>query len=112
MGSPQQELSQQDDVSPDSTRRAASPYFSRTASLIFVVFICSSLATNNFLWLDSLVPRAALGIEKAEQFLQGFRIRRIPEERPFPLHAYEVFVLQLVQMMGKRRARDVELAAD
>jgi ACR3 family arsenite efflux pump ArsB len=48
------------------------------------------------LWLYRLVPCAAFGIAEAEQFLQRLAVGRVPEERAFPAHVHQVFILQLV----------------
>ena len=69
-------------------------------------------ATDNLLRLEHVVPRTAFGVQKTQELLQGFGIRRIPEEGPFAAHSHEIFVLQFVEMMRERRIRYVEFRAD
>src|ERR1043166_1078424 len=101
---PQQEL-----PSPAVTRRAAAPYRSFTTSLISCALIFASpqsikdelFAAGNSLRLDRFISRAALGIQKAEQFRQRLVIRRIAQKSPFPPHFYQILIPKLIQMMGK-----------
>src|SRR5579871_3469328 len=67
-------IGSQQEHPPESTARAACPYFSFTASL-------SSMVRSSFAQiydrarLDGFVPRAALRIQKAQQFLQDLGMR-------------------------------------
>ena len=49
------------------------------------VLILSLFAANDLLRLNSLVARAALGIQETEKLFQHRRVRRVAQERPFPL---------------------------
>ena len=51
------------------------------------------LAAEDFFRLDSLVPRATLGVQKTEKLLQSFRIGRIPEVGAFAPDTHQVLVL-------------------
>src|ERR1039457_1190622 len=105
---PQQELP------PDFTRKAASPYFCLTTSLMSVV---SVVLMNGLLFtdlydlfrFDSLIARAALGIEELQQFLQGAGICGVTKKSTLPLHFDQAIGPQLVQMMGEGRVGDFEL---
>src|SRR5947199_10101078 len=93
-------------------RRAASPYFSLTISLTSIVFSLGLFAElDACLRLNRLVAGAAFGIEEAEQLPQCVGIGRIPEIGAFPAHLHEVFVLELVEVMGQRGGRNVQLRA-
>jgi len=70
------------------------------------------LQSGDFLGLDGFVPSAALGVEKPEQFLQGVSICPIANECLFPLCCHDVVVLQLLEMMGERRAANTDLCLD
>ena len=74
---------------PDATRSAACAVF------LFHYFfdvgrthICSFTCSRRWLLrFDRLVARAALRVEKAQQFLQRVRVGRVPEERALAAHA-------------------------
>ena len=65
-----------------------------------IVLSLSAANLNDFLGLDGLVAGAALRVEKLQQFLQGFGVGRVAQERALPPHAHQVFVLELVEMVG------------
>src|ERR1022692_388554 len=44
---------------------------------------------DDVLGFDRFVAGAAFGIEKAQQLLQRFRIRRVPQEGPFAAHLHQ-----------------------
>ena len=69
-------------------------------------------AAKNLVGFDCLIACAALGVQEAEEFLQGFGIRGIPEKSSFPSDPNQIFVPQLVQMMRQCGARDAQLASD
>src|SRR6266852_3062464 len=58
--------------------------------------------------LQRLVPRAALRIKKLQQFLERFGICRVPQKCALPLHAHQIFIPQLVQVMRQRRIGNLE----
>jgi hypothetical protein len=60
-----------------------------------------SLLANLYdvLRLESLIAGATLGVEELQKFLQRFGIRGVPQKRSFPLHQYQVFCPELVEMM-------------
>jgi hypothetical protein len=58
--------------------------------------VFSLSAANDLVGFDGFVPRAAFREQKTQQFLKGFTIGRIPEERPFPANLDEIFVFQLL----------------
>lgn len=62
--------------------------------------------------LNRSVSCAALGVKKAQQFLERVGIGGIPKERALPVHVYEIFVLELVQMMRQRGGGNIQLCAD
>ena len=65
-------------------------------------------AAKNLVGFDCLIACAALGVQEAEEFLQGFGIRGIPEKSSFPSDPNQIFVPQLVQMMrGELVKRDL-----
>src|SRR5438067_4874772 len=98
---------------PSMTRRAASPYFSLTISFTSIALSLGSVANlRDSLGLNRLVARAAFRIKEAQQLLQSFRIGGIPEVGAFAVHAHQVFVLELFEMVRKRRGRNVELRSD
>src|ERR1035437_9466252 len=106
---PQQELP------PDFTRRAASPYFCLTTSLMSVasvVLINGLLFTdlNDVLRFEGLIARAAFGVEELQQFLQSLGVRGVAKERAFALDFDEAFRLQFVEMMREGRVGDFEFA--
>src|SRR5260370_32790079 len=99
------------DLPPVETLRAACPYFSFTTSLMSGVLMFISLfATDNLLRLDSLISGAALGVKKAQQFLERAGVGRIPQERAFPADGHQVFVLEFFQVVGQSGARNLKLA--
>jgi hypothetical protein len=55
------------------------------------------------------VAGAAFGVEKLQEFLQGFGVGGVTEESAFAFDENEVFVLQFVQMMGERGIGNVQL---
>ena len=66
-------------------------------------------AAKNLVGFDCLIACAALGVQEAEEFLQGFGIRGIPEKSPLALHVHETDLLQFFEVMRKRRRGNVEL---
>jgi len=54
---------------------------------------------NDGFRLNRLIARATLSVQEAKQFLQAFGVRRIPQERTLPRDGYEVFVLQLLEVV-------------
>ena len=75
-----------------------------------VLMACpSSTEGRDFPGFDGLVPRAALGVEKPEQFLEGVSVCSVANEGFFPLGRDECVVLQLLEMMGERRAANTGL---
>src|SRR5229473_385023 len=62
--------------------------------------------------LQRFVPRATLRIEKLQQFLERFRICRVTQKRALALHVHELFILELVQMMGERRIWNFHFSLD
>ena len=63
---------------------------------------------NNVLWFNGAVARAAFGVEKAQQILQGGGAGAVAEERPFAADFDQILILQLVEMMGKRGSGNIE----
>jgi hypothetical protein len=57
-------------------------------------------------WLQRLAPRAAFGVEKVKQLLQGRRVCLVPEVCAFAPDGDQVFVLQLLKVMRKRGTWD------
>jgi hypothetical protein len=51
--------------------------------------------------LDRFVAGAALGVKKAEQFLQRFRVGGVPEKGAVAAHRDQFLILELFQMMRK-----------
>src|SRR3954447_23958837 len=97
---------------PLVTRRAASPYFSLTISVTSIwTFLLLLAELEDGLRLNRLVAAAAFGIEEAEQLPQRVGVGRIPEIGAFPAYLHEVFVLELVEVMGERGGRNVQLRA-
>src|SRR5450631_209530 len=106
---PQQELP------PDFTRRAASPYFCLTTSLmsvVSVVLITQLLFAdlNDVLRFESLIARAAFGVEELQQLLQSGGVRGVAKKRALALHFDQAFGPQFVEMMREGRVRDFEFA--
>ena len=62
--------------------------------------------------VNSLVARAALRIQKVHDLVQGFQVRRIPQECPLASHPHEIFVLEFIEMMGQRGCRDLRRLLD
>src|SRR5579864_3827647 len=87
---PQQELP------PVFTRKAASPYFCFTTSLmsvVSVVLMMELLFTDLYdvLRFKSFVTGTTFGVEKLKQFLQSFRVCGVTEECSLPFNSHEVF---------------------
>src|ERR1051326_7667630 len=109
---------QQEEPPPDFTRRAASPYFCFTTSLmsaVSAVLMNDSLFTdldnallNNALRFEGLVAGTAFRIEELQQFLQGFGVGGVSQKRAFAFYVDEIFGAQLVEMMRERRVGDFE----
>src|SRR5215472_1036810 len=112
---PHGDAPQQDDPVPETTRRAASPYFSLTISLMSMSgvlttgLLSSSIAADNLLRLNRFIARAALGIKKAKQLRQHLTIGPITQEGALALHRNQLFISQFVQMMGKRGIGNIQL---
>src|SRR3989442_12761173 len=64
---------------------------------------------NDLLRFDCLAAAATLGVQEAEKLLQAFRVGDIAQESAFPPHNDQLLVLQLIQIMGERGARNVQL---
>src|SRR5581483_6614546 len=94
---PQQELP------PECTRSAAAAYFSRTTSLM--VSMKATCKSEESFRAES--PCSACSIPRRER-------KAVPEahERSLPLHANQVLVSELVQMMRESRGRNVQLRLD
>src|SRR5579872_764517 len=109
---------QQEELPPDFTRRAASPYFCFTTALmsaVSAVLMSDSLFAdlnhtflNNALRFERLVASAAFGVEELQQFLQGLSVGGVAEKRAFAFHVDETFGAQLVEMMREGRVGDFE----
>lgn len=54
---------------------------------------------NDLLRSDSLVSCATLRVEELEQVLKGIGVCGVVQESTLTLHAYEVFCLELVEMV-------------
>src|SRR6516162_5006556 len=98
---------------PCFTRRAASPYFSRTASLIaelvsFDMMILLLTDLNDRLRVNGAAARAALGVKELEQFLKSRGVRGVAKKRAFAFDKHQIFGLQLFEMMGEGGVRNVE----
>src|SRR5216684_3155862 len=103
---------------PLLTRKAACPYFSFTTSLMLISAI-SRLASgmvallftelDEVLRLKRLVAGAALGIKKLQNFAQRFSVGGVVQKRALALDLNELFILELVEMVRKRGAGDLEL---
>src|SRR3979490_1369019 len=91
----------QHELPPPLTRKAACPYFSFTTSLISVLLMALLLFADldDLFRLHGLVARAALGVQKLEQFLQRVGVCGVAEKSAFSSNMDEVFRLQLVEMM-------------
>src|SRR4029077_9071412 len=86
---PQQELP------PVFTRKAASPYFCFTTSLISVVsvvLIKTLLFTDLYdvLRFKGFITSAAFGIKELQQFLQRFGVGGVAKKCALPFHGHEV----------------------
>src|SRR5437763_1291222 len=66
---------------------------------------CLLTELDDCCWFNCLVPRAAFGIEEAQQFLKGIRIRGIPQKCALPPYLNQVLVLELVKVVRQRRRR-------
>src|SRR5271155_2571565 len=86
---PQQELP------PVVARSAASPYFSFTTSLMFASAMRSSLLAdlNYVARCDGFVSRAALGVEKLQDFLERLGIGAVAKEGALAADDDQAFVL-------------------
>src|SRR5712664_786907 len=102
---------------PLETRKAACPYFSFTTSLrstlttptMSGITVLLFAELDQVLRLERLVPRAALGIKKLHNVAQGIRVGDVMQKRALALDSHQIFILELVKMVRKRRAGDVEL---
>src|SRR5579864_4183700 len=108
---------QQEELPPDFTRRAASPYFCFTTSLmsaVSAVFMNDSLFAdlNNALRFEGLVAGTAFGIEELQQFLQDFGVGGVTQKRAFAFHVDEILGAQLVEMMREGRVGNFEFVLD
>src|SRR5258708_33317537 len=109
MGSQQPVLAvaPQQELPPDFTRNAASPYFSFTTCLMSAVSVLMTFLlladSNDLLRFDRLVARAALGVKKLQQLLQRFGIGGAEQERSLPLPLPQALRLSPFQMIGKGR---------
>ena len=59
--------------------------------------------------LHGFVARAAFGIQELKQLLKRVGVRGVAEERAFASHVDEIFGFELVEMMGQRGVRNIEL---
>src|SRR6267143_3807176 len=120
MGSPQAlpEDAPQQELPPDFTRSAASPYFCFTTSLISLTPSFISVVLMRLLLTDlndrfrfkCLVARTALGIQEPQQLLERFGVSGVAQKSTLPLDLHQALGLQLLQMVIHGRIRDVELA--
>src|ERR1035438_9304716 len=100
---------QQAESSPIEARVAAAPYFPFTTSLMLSEPILSPSLCNrdDVFWSDDSISGTALRIKEAEQFLQRIRIGAIPEVGSIPTYCDQILILELVEMMRKRRVRNL-----
>jgi hypothetical protein len=56
---------------------------------------------HKFAGLDGPVARTTLGVQEADDFLQGFGVRRVPEESPIAPDLDQILVLELIEVMGQ-----------
>ena len=59
-----------------------------------------------------MVARAAFGIQEAEKICKGVRVGAIPEVGSFAADGDEIFVFQLVEVVGERGIGNVDLGLD
>jgi hypothetical protein len=57
---------------------------------------------NDVVWLERFTSSTALCIEELQKFLERIRVGRVAQESAFPAHFHKTFILELIQMMGKR----------
>src|SRR5690242_19897858 len=100
---PQQELP------PDFTRKAACPYRSWTTCVMSLINAPLLAQLNDGFRLHGPAACAALRIQKAQQFLEGIGIGRVPEKSAFAPHVHQIFALQLFQVVRQRGIRDTQL---
>jgi hypothetical protein len=67
---------------------------------------------NDSLRLEGIVSGTALGIKELQQLLQGLRICGVTQERALPAYKHQAFVLELVEVVGKRRVGNVQFFLD
>src|ERR1700690_1094199 len=91
----------QQPLPPSFMRRAAWPYFSRTTSFISLLGMTLLLFAdlNDGSGVDRIVPGAALGVQKTQQFLQSLRVGDVAQERALALHPNQVLALQFVEVV-------------
>ena len=58
--------------------------------------------------IQCFISRAAFRIEKLEELLQRFRVRGVPQKCALTLNIHQPFVLELVEMVGKSRIRNIQ----
>jgi hypothetical protein len=57
---------------------------------------------NDIVWLERFTSSTALCIEDLQKFLERIRVRRVAQESALPAHVHKAFILELIQVMGKR----------
>jgi hypothetical protein len=58
---------------------------------------------------DGFVARAAFGVQKLENLLERLSVRGVAEKRALAAHEDKIFGFELVEVMGERGVRDIEL---
>jgi len=67
---------------------------------------------DDLFWFNCLISGAALGIKETQQLLQCSGIRGVPQKGALPLDTHEVLILELFEVVGKSRIRDIQLLLD
>src|SRR5258707_3758010 len=102
---------------PLVTRNAACPYFSFTTSLMLTLTTSRTTSgmtvllfaeLNEVLRIKRLIPCAALCIKKLHDVAQGIRVGDVMQKRALAFDPHQIFILELVKMVRKRGARDLE----
>ena len=63
---------------------------------------------NDVLRSNGFISSTAFGVKKSQNLLQGFGISRVAEEGTLAAHQNEIFVAQLVEVVGQSGTGDVE----
>ena len=102
-----------------ATRTAAGMNAKRGFAVFFLYDVLDVWSFHEFLLfadlddvsgLQRFVSRAAFGIQKLQNFLERFGVGRVAQERAFALHADQVFIFQLVEVMRERGIRDIQFS--